>query len=212
MKNRWNDREARAFVARYKNAGVDLALRTYSARLIGQDPNLVLHGGGNTSVKTIRKTVTGEPVPVLCVKGSGWDLDTIEPQGHPAVRLDELDALRSLPALSDEAMVNILRTNMLDSSGPTPSVETLLHAFLPHSFIDHSHADAVLSITNQPDGERRVRAWVGDRMAIVPYIMPGFALAKLAAEIYERHPDVEGLVLLKHGIFTFGATARQSVT
>ncbi len=210
MKNRWNDREARGFVARYKTFGAELALRTYTARLIGQDPNLVLHGGGNTSVKMVERTMTGEPVRVICVKGSGWDLDTIEPAGHPAVRMDALEPLRSLPKLSDEDMVNILRTNMLESSGPTPSVETLLHAFLPHPFIDHSHADAVLSITNQPAGEKLTRAWVGDRMAIVPYIMPGFALAKLAAEIYERQPEVEGLVLLKHGIFTFGATAKES--
>src|SRR5258707_11805519 len=109
--------------------------------------------------------------------------------------MDALGRLGPLSRLSDEDMVNALRTNMLDSTGPTPSVETLLHAFLPHPFIDHSHADAVLAITNQPDGEKRVRAWVGKRMAIVPYIMPGFALSKLAAEIYERQPDVEGLIL-----------------
>jgi len=210
MKNRWNEREARAYVARYKAWGPELALRTYSARLIGQDPNLVLHGGGNTSVKTIRHSLTGEPVRVICIKGSGWDLDTIEPEGHPAVRMDALEPLRALPKLSDEDMVNVLRTHMLDSSGPTPSVETLLHAFLPHRFIDHSHADAVLSLTNQVEGEKRVRSWAQDRMAVVPYIMPGYALAKLAAEIYERQPQVEGLILLKHGIFTFGESARES--
>ncbi len=210
MKNRWNEREARAFLARHKSYGSPLALRTYTARLIGQDPNLVLHGGGNTSVKTVQRLPTSEAVRVLCVKGSGWDLDTIEPQGHPAVKMEALEPLRSLATLSDEAMVNILRANMLDSSGPTPSVETLLHAFLPHAFIDHSHADAVLSMTNQKDGEKQVRAWVGDRMGIVPYIMPGFALAKRAAEIYERNPDVEGLILLKHGIFTFGESAKES--
>lgn len=210
MRNRWNEREARTFITRYKSFGPDLALRTYSARLIGQDPGLVLHGGGNTSVKTLRRTLTGEPINVICIKGSGSDLDTIEPEGHPAVRMKALEPLRALPRLSDEDMVNVLRTNMLDAAGPTPSVETLLHAFLPHVFIDHSHADAVLSITNQPDGEKRVRAWVGGRMGIVPYIMPGFALAKRAAEVYERRPDVEGLILLKHGIFTFGATAQES--
>ncbi len=210
MENRWNDRDARAFLTRYKSVGPELALRTYSARLIGQDPNLVLHGGGNTSVKIVRTSLTGDPVRVICIKGSGWDLDTIEPQGHPAVKMEALEPLRTLPRLSDEEMVNVLRSNMLESSGPTPSVETLLHAFLPHAYIDHSHADAVLSITNQPAAERLVRSWVGDRLAVVPYIMPGFALAKLAAEIYERHPSVEGLVLLKHGIFTFGETAKES--
>jgi rhamnose utilization protein RhaD (predicted bifunctional aldolase and dehydrogenase)/NAD(P)-dependent dehydrogenase (short-subunit alcohol dehydrogenase family) len=210
MKNRWDDRQARSFVARYKADGADLALRTYSARLIGQDPSLVLHGGGNTSVKTVKSTLTSEQARVICIKGSGWDLATIEPQGHPAVKMDALERLRALPRLSDEDMVNALRTNMLDSAGPTPSVETLLHAFLPHRFIDHTHADAVLSITNQPDSEERTRAWVGKRLGVVPYIMPGFALAKLAAEIYERDPQVEGLVLIKHGIFTFGETAKQS--
>jgi len=210
MKNRWNEREARSFIARYKTAGADLALRTYSARLIGQDASLVLHGGGNTSVKTVSRTVDGESARVICIKGSGWDLATIEPAGHPAVKMDSLKRLRALPRLSDEDMVNALRTNMLDAAGPTPSVETLLHAFLPHRFIDHTHADAVLSITNQPDAEKRARAWVGKRLGVVPYIMPGFALAKLAAEIYERDPSVDGLVLVKHGIFTFGDSARQS--
>src|SRR5262249_23714849 len=210
MKNRWDEREARSFIARYKAAGPDLALRTYSARLIGQDSSLVLHGGGNTSVKTVRRTLDGESARVICIKGSGWDLATIEPAGHPAVKMEPLERLRALARLSDEDMVNALRTNMLDAAGPTPSVETLLHAFLPHRFIDHTHADAVLSITNQPDAEKQARAWVGKRLGVVPYIMPGFALAKLAAEIYKRDPSVEGLVLVKHGIFTFGETARQS--
>ena len=210
MKSLWKDRDAKAFIARYKTAGEDLALRTYSARLIGQNPYLVLHGGGNTSVKTLAKNITGESIPVLCIKGSGWDLDTIEPAGHPAVKLGALKKLRRLAHLSDEAMANALRVNMLDSSGPNPSVETLLHAFLPHKFIDHSHADAILSLTNQTLAEKRVRDWADGRMAIVPYIMPGFALSQLAARLYESHPDVEGLILLKHGIFTFGETAQQS--
>lgn len=185
-------------------------MRTYSARLIGRDPALVLHGGGNTSVKTAARAITGEAVSVICVKGSGWDLETIEPAGHPAVKLDALLKLRAFDQLSDENMVNALRLNMLDMSGPTPSVETLLHAFLPHKFIDHTHADSVLSITNQPDGEKKVLDWAGGRLSIVPYVMPGFALSKLAAAIYEKNPDVEGLVLLKHGFFTFGPTARES--
>src|SRR5438132_13189764 len=114
MKNRWNEREARAFMTRYKAYGPELALRTYSARLIGQDPNLVLHGGGNTSVKTVQRLLSGETARVICVKGSGWDLDTIEPEGHPAVRMDALEELRGLTRLSDEDMVNVLRTHMLD--------------------------------------------------------------------------------------------------
>jgi rhamnose utilization protein RhaD (predicted bifunctional aldolase and dehydrogenase)/NAD(P)-dependent dehydrogenase (short-subunit alcohol dehydrogenase family) len=210
MKNFWNESDAKNFLKAFAYIGEDIALRTYSARLIGQDRTLVLHGGGNTSVKTSMPAITGEPVSVLCVKGSGWDLETIEPAGHPAVRLDALRRLRILRKLSDEEMVNQLRINMLDAGGPNPSVESLLHAFLPHKFIDHSHADAVLSLVDQPDGGKIVRDWVGDRMGIVPYIMPGFALAKLAAEVYEKNRSVEGLILLKHGIFTFGDSAEQS--
>jgi rhamnose utilization protein RhaD (predicted bifunctional aldolase and dehydrogenase)/NAD(P)-dependent dehydrogenase (short-subunit alcohol dehydrogenase family) len=210
MRNRWSDRDAAQFKKKYAAVGEDLALRTYSARLIGQEPKLVLHGGGNTSVKTVMKDVTGRDTPVLCVKGSGWDLGAIEPAGHPAVRFEELKRLRRLLKLSDEDMVNALRANMLDSSGPNPSVETLLHAFLPHKFIDHSHADAVLALIDQPRPEKFVRAWAGDKLGIVPYIMPGFDLSKAASAVYEKNPAVEGLVLLKHGLFTFGATAKES--
>lgn len=210
MKSRWQDRGAKAFLKTYAAWGEDLALRTYSARLIGQDRSLVLHGGGNTSVKTTLRTMTNESVKVLCVKGSGWDLATIEPPGHPAVRLSALEGLRPLKQLSDEEMVNQLRINMLDSGGPNPSVETLLHAFLPHQYIDHTHADAVLSLIDQSEAETIVQDWVEGRLGIVPYIMPGFTLAKLASEIFEKNPEVEGLVLLQHGLFTFGATAQES--
>lgn len=210
MKNRWNDREARAFLRTYAREGRDLALRTYSARLIGQDAALVLHGGGNTSVKTLATGLTGEKIPVLHVKGSGWDLGSIEPAGHPAVKMDALLALRRLDRLSDEDMVNHLRTNMLDSRGPNPSVEALLHAFLPHKFIDHTHADAVLALLNQPDAEKRAEKWAGGRLGVVPYIMSGFQLAQATACAYKENPRVEGLLLLQHGIITFGDTARES--
>ncbi|HEY8515750.1 MAG TPA: bifunctional aldolase/short-chain dehydrogenase [Candidatus Binatia bacterium] len=210
MQSRWSDDDARAFRERYAAWGDDLALRVYTSRLIGQDPDLVMHGGGNTSVKTTVKNVLGEPVEAICVKGSGWDLDSIEPRGLPAMQLAPLRALRRLESLSDEEMVNQQRINLFDSTSPNPSVETLLHAFLPHKFVDHTHADAILALTNQPDGERIVREALGDRVAIVPYIMPGFQLAKLAAEIYERDPKVDAMVLLKHGFFTFADDARAS--
>ncbi len=210
MRSRWNDKEARSFVDKYKAHGEDLALRTYSARLIGQEPSLVLHGGGNTSVKTRVKDLLGGAVPVLRVKGSGWDLASIEPAGHPAVRLEPLTGLRALEALSDRDMVNFFRAHMLDSAGPNPSVETLLHAFLPHKFIDHTHADAVLALADQPRAADLAQEWAGGRLGVVPYIMPGFSLAKLAARVYEENPRVEGLILLKHGLFTFGETARES--
>ena len=208
----WNDPNAAAAVERYAALGVgeDLALRTYSARLLGSDPALVLHGGGNTSVKTGVRDIFGEVVEVLCVKGSGWDLATIEPAGHPAVRLAPLLRLRGLARLSDGAMVDAQRQNLMDSAAPNPSVETLLHAFIPEKFIDHTHSLAVLALANQPDAAAVIRAVYGDRVACVAYVMPGFDLAKQAALAWESAPNLEGLILLNHGIFSFGATAQES--
>ena len=163
MKNLWSDREARSFVRRYAKECVnrDRALRVYTSRLLGGEPALVLHGGGNTSVKTTMKDVMGQNIEVLCVKGSGWDMATIEPEGLPAVRLGPLREMVKLKRLSDEDMVNAQRVNLLDSTAPNPSVETLLHAFLPHKFIDHTHANAGLSLTDQKDGEALCRRLFG---------------------------------------------------
>jgi rhamnose utilization protein RhaD (predicted bifunctional aldolase and dehydrogenase)/NAD(P)-dependent dehydrogenase (short-subunit alcohol dehydrogenase family) len=212
MKSRWSDSDAKVFVSRYapKNVGEDLALRVYTTRLLGGDPRLVLHGGGNTSVKTDMRDLLGEKVDVICVKGSGWDMGNIEPADLPAVKLAPLRGLRTLERLSDEDMVNYQRINLLDSTAPNPSVETLLHAFLPHKFVDHTHSTAILALTDQPDGESIARDVFGKRVAYVPYTIPGFALAKSVADIFDRHRDVEGLVLLQHGIFTVGASARET--
>jgi rhamnose utilization protein RhaD (predicted bifunctional aldolase and dehydrogenase)/NAD(P)-dependent dehydrogenase (short-subunit alcohol dehydrogenase family) len=210
MQSGWVESEARAAVERYAAHGADLALRVYSTRLLGRDPKLVLHGGGNTSVKTTMADLLGEEAAVLCVKGSGADMAAIEPAGLPAMRLDRLLKLRSRTALSDEEMVRVQRETLLDPMAPNPSVETLLHAFLPHKFVDHTHANAVLSLVDQPDGEAICADLYDGRVGIVPYVMPGFALAKLAADVYEKKPDVEGLILHKHGIFTFGASAREA--
>ncbi len=212
MESRWRDADAEAMVAAYADRGVgrDLALRVYTSRLLGGDPRLVLHGGGNTSVKTQARDAFGDALDVLCVKGSGWDMAAIEPEGLPAVRLEPLRRLRSLESLSDEDMVNAQRQNLLDSAAPNPSVETLLHAFLPHKYIDHTHATAVLSLTDQADGAERCAEVYGETMAVVPYIMPGFALAKAAADAHARNPGADGLILLKHGIFTFGASAEEA--
>jgi rhamnose utilization protein RhaD (predicted bifunctional aldolase and dehydrogenase)/NAD(P)-dependent dehydrogenase (short-subunit alcohol dehydrogenase family) len=214
MKNLWSNGDASAAVAQHaaKGIGEDLALRVYTTRLLGGEPKLVLHGGGNTSVKTSMTDIAGVPVEVLCVKGSGWDMGTIEAPGLPAVRLGPLRDLHGLQALSDEDMVNVQRSNLLDSKAPNPSVETLLHAFLPHKFIDHTHSNAVLALTDQPDGEELARDLYGKRAALVPYVMPGFALAKKTSEIARANPDVEGLILLKHGIFSMGATAEEAYT
>jgi rhamnose utilization protein RhaD (predicted bifunctional aldolase and dehydrogenase)/NAD(P)-dependent dehydrogenase (short-subunit alcohol dehydrogenase family) len=212
MQSLWSDDAAETMVRHYEGQGVgrDLALRVYTSRLLGGEGRLVLHGGGNTSVKMDTTDLIGDAVEVLCVKGSGWDMASIEPAGLPAVRLAPLRRLRARASLSDEEMVNFQRTNLIDSGAPNPSVETLLHAFLPHKFIDHTHSTALLSVTDQPDAEAECRAIYGRRMGYVPYIMPGFGLAKKAAEVYEQDPAVEGLVLLKHGIFTFGDTAREA--
>ena len=210
MKSSWVDRDADAMVQRYAGNGRDLALRIYTTRLLGRDPKLVLHGGGNTSVKTRVPDLLGEEADVLCVKGSGWDMANIEPVGLPAVRLEPLGKLRALAALSDEDMVRIQRANLIDPMAPNPSVEMLLHAFVPHKFIDHTHATAVLSLVDQPNGPEVCAEVYDGRMAVVPYIMPGFGLAKKAAEIYDAAPAVEGLILLKHGIVTFGASAREA--
>src|SRR5882724_13501815 len=212
MENLWKDSDAKAAIASHgkKGIGEDLGLRVYTTRLLGGEPKLVLHGGGNTSVKTRMADITGQTIDVLRVKGSGWDMGTIEAPGLPAVRLKPLQELHGLQALSDEDMVNVQRGNLLDSKAPNPSVETLLHAFLPHKFIDHTHSNAVLSLTDQPDGAALAADLYGKRAALVPYIMPGFALARKCSEVGQANPDVEGLILLKHGIFSMGATAEEA--
>ena len=212
MKSLWNEDDARAAVAHWGERGASepLALRTYSARLLGAEPKLVLHGGGNTSVKTTAIDLFGEEIAVLHVKGSGWDLATIEPAGHPAVRLAPLLRLRDLNAMSDEAMVGAQRQNLIEADAPTPSVETLLHAFIPEVFIDHTHSTAVLALANQPNAAELIQRLYGGRVACVPYVMPGFALARAAAYAYDANPGIEGLVLINHGVFSFGPTARES--
>ena len=176
MINSWSDSEAQRFVQKYVATGVDrnLAVGVYSTRLLGQNPRLVLDGGGNTSVKITMKDLLGEDTEVLCVKGSGWDMAQIKPEGLPAVRLHPLLKLRSVEKMTDEDMANFERSNLLDSTSPTPSVETLTHAFLPHKFVNHTHSIAILSLTNQPDGEELCRDLYGDNMGIVRYVMPGF--------------------------------------
>jgi rhamnose utilization protein RhaD (predicted bifunctional aldolase and dehydrogenase)/NAD(P)-dependent dehydrogenase (short-subunit alcohol dehydrogenase family) len=212
MQSLWSDADAERMVERYVQQGVgrDLALRVYTSRLLGREPKLVLHGGGNTSVKTVVRDLLDDEAEVLCVKGSGWDMAAIEPAGLPAVRLAPLRKLRQRGTLDDEEMVRVQRANLIDPGAPNPSVETLLHAFLPHKYVDHTHSTAVLSVTDQPDGAERCADLYGGRLGLVPYVMPGFQLAKRAVEVFKDDPSVEGLVLLKHGIFTFGETAQEA--
>jgi rhamnose utilization protein RhaD (predicted bifunctional aldolase and dehydrogenase)/NAD(P)-dependent dehydrogenase (short-subunit alcohol dehydrogenase family) len=212
MRSAWAERDAKLAVDRYGQAGVapDLALRIYSTRLLGSDPKLVMHGGGNSSLKTKERDLAGEELAVLRVKGSGWDMGTIEPAGFPAVRLEPLRKIRARPALNDDEFAGVQRAFLLDPQAPSPSVEMLLHAFLPAAFVDHTHATAVLSLIDQPDSEKLCTEVYDGRLGFVPYIMPGFALAKISAEVFEKNPRAEGLILDKHGIFTFGADAHEA--
>ncbi|MFQ5504024.1 MAG: class II aldolase/adducin family protein, partial [Planctomycetota bacterium] len=211
MESRWQDADANSQVAqRPGDCNEDLALRVYTSRLIGRDAELVLHGGGNTSVKTRVLDLLGEEREVICVKGSGWDLASIEAPGLPALDLPGLRRLRELEELSDGEMLNQLRTHLLDASAPTPSVETLLHAFLPDKFVDHTHADAALVFGNRPEGAGELEELFGGRVGVLPWIMPGFPLAKRVARYREENPDSIGLVLHMHGVFSWGEHARES--
>ena len=205
MQNHWNEGDA-------SRCATDLALRVYSSRLMGRDKSLVLHGGGNTSVKTEEPDRFGETRRVLWVKGSGWDLETIEEAGFCPLLLDHLIRLAQLPALSDPAMVEELATHQTRAAAPAASVEAILHALLPYKFVDHSHADAVVSVTNTADGEARIREIYGEDVVVIPYVMPGFDLARAVASRFplEATPRTQGMVLMNHGIFSFGATARES--
>src|SRR6266581_2267213 len=205
MQSLWSDQEAGQFQG-------DLGLRVYTSRLLGRDKSLVLHGGGNTSVKIREKNLFGEEETILYVKGSGWDLETIEPQGFSPVRLAHVLRLAELPSLSDPEMVNQLVTHMLKASAPAPSIETILHGLMPQKFVDHTHADAVLSVSNTQDGEKRIREVYGKRCVVIPYLMPGFDLAQYCARELKRQgtPETVGMVLLNHGIFSFGESAREA--
>jgi rhamnose utilization protein RhaD (predicted bifunctional aldolase and dehydrogenase)/NAD(P)-dependent dehydrogenase (short-subunit alcohol dehydrogenase family) len=212
MRSAWVDRDAEAMVAEGAKAGIDrdLALRIYTTRLLGREPKLVLHGGGNTSFKTRTRDLLGEEVDVLRIKSSGSDMAAIGPEGMVAVRLAPMRKLRALATISDTELVGIERANLIDPAAANPSVEMMLHAFLPQKFIDHTHATAVLSVIDQPDGEKKCAELFGGRLAFVPYLMPGFGLAKKAIEVFERGKPSDGLILSKHGIVTFGETAREA--
>jgi len=180
----------------------------YGSRLIGSEPSLVLHGGGNTSVKAPFSDICGRSIDALYVKGSGWDLATIEEAGFAALPLARLTELLALDALPDANMMRELSAARLDPSAPQPSVETLLHALLPHRAVQHSHADAIVTLTNVADGERLVREVFGDSVIVIPYVMPGFDLAKTVASMCsdDACETAAGMVLLNHGLFTFGDT------
>ena len=205
MKNLWSDKEA----AKYSSS---LARRVYTSRLLGQDSSLVLHGGGNTSVKITEKNLVNHDEEILYVKGSGWDLEFIEKAGFSPVRMSHMLSLSKLDSLSDPQMVNELKTQLTNSSAPSPSVETILHAALPFKYVDHTHSDSVVTITNTSNGEKRIREIYGESVVIIPYVMPGFDLAKDVVRIFSEQysENTLGMILMNHGIFTFGDNAKDS--
>jgi len=212
MKNNWNNIHAKNYIKKYKekNISEDLALRIYTTHLLGKNNELVLHGGGNTSLKTTTKNIFNENIDVMHIKGSGWNMDIIDYPGLPAVELKPLLKTKKLSKLNDFDMVNLQRKSLLDSKSPNPSVETLLHAFLPFKFVDHTHANAILSLIDQPNDVEICKKIFGNKLGIVPYIIPGFDLAKLTYQVFKENENIEGFILLKHGIFTFGNTAKES--
>ena len=212
MKNLWNNKKANQYIKSYskKKISEDFALRIYTTHLLGSEKKLVLHGGGNTSLKETQKDFFKNTINVIHVKGSGWDMSNLNEEGMPTLLLDPLMKTLKLKQMNDDKMVKYLRNNLLNPSSPNPSVETLLHAFLPHKFIDHTHSNAILSLVNLVDSKKILKKLYGKKLGIVPYVMPGFDLAKKCYEVYNQNKDIEGLLLLNHGIFTFAETAKDS--
>lgn len=206
MKNQWNNAEAS------KYADSPQKMRVYTSQLLGREPELVLHGGGNTSVKATTTDFFGKEVETLFVKGSGWDLATIEEEGFAPERLEVLKQLAALEHISDFDMVEQQRLALLNSKAPNASVEAILHAIIPFRYVDHTHANAVLAIMNTENGVERIQEVYGKSVLIIPYVMPGFALAR---KVYEVAKDIdwnnyEGMILMNHGVFTFSDNARES--
>lgn len=210
MKSAYNKVDAEKIIKKYSNISQELALRLYTSKLLGSNPNLVLHGGGNTSIKLKQKNILGEEQDVLFVKASGADLANMTPEGFVALDLSFLRKLHTLDSLEDEEMESQLEIHKLLKSHLNPSVEALLHAFLPPKYIDHTHADSMLILTNQTEGTGLVKKALGPRVAVLPYTMSGLPLAKAVAAQYAKQPDLEAIVIINHGIFTFGEDALTS--
>ena len=188
MKSLWNNKTAQQYVSDYKKKKInkDLALRIYTTHLLGRNPKLVLHGGGNSSVKSVGKNLYKQNVDLIYVKGSGWDMSNLNELGMPGLELKPLLETEKLNDLNDNDMVNLLRSNLINANSPNPSVETLLHAYLPFKFVDHTHSNAFLSILNQPNSQAIIKKIFGNKLGIVPYIMPGFSLAKECLKVFKK--------------------------
>tara|TARA_B110000444_G_scaffold90697_1_gene85725 strand:+ start:66047 stop:68071 length:2025 start_codon:yes stop_codon:yes gene_type:complete len=212
MKNLFKDKEIKKIVKSYKKLGVcqDLAERIYTSRLLGSNKNLVMHGGGNTSVKSETKDIDGTNHKIIYIKGSGSDLESIEHNGFPAVKINPLKKLMMKKFITDEQMVDFIKKNLINTSSPNPSVETLVHSTIEEKFVDHTHSNAILEITDQPNGLKLCKDLFGNNLLIIPYVMPGYLLAKKIHSIYRPDNNIHGLILFRHGIFTFGNTAKLS--
>ena len=212
MKNLFSEKNNNYLIAKYKKLGIgkDLSERIYTSRLLGSDTNLVLHGGGNTSVKSKIKDIDGETHEIIYVKGSGSDLSDIGPRGFPAVKIQPILKLMKKKFISDEEMVSFIRKNLVDISSPNPSVETLVHAIIKEKFVDHTHSNAILEITNRPDGNKLCKKLFGKNFIIIPYVMPGYLLAKKVHQMYKQNKNLHGLILFRHGIFTFAENSFDS--
>jgi rhamnose utilization protein RhaD (predicted bifunctional aldolase and dehydrogenase)/NAD(P)-dependent dehydrogenase (short-subunit alcohol dehydrogenase family) len=213
MQNRWSEDKATQFVEKYgRQWGQDLALGLYAASLVGAEENLVLHGGGNSSVKTVHTNRLGEPIDAIYVKASGYNMAHLEPNGYTGLDLNYLKKLRALSELSDEDMASEFRTHILDARAANPSIETLVHVFIPGRFVNHTHPDAILALTNQENAEKIVREALGDRIVVLKYVPPGFKLAKAVASALDENPTATAMVLMCHGLVTWGDTARDCYT
>lgn len=198
MQNRWQVSEAEGKEA--------LEQLVYQSRQVGAEESLVLWGGGNNSVKERGTDLLGQPIEVMYIKGSGSDMKSIVPREYPAVRLDYVLPLLERDALSDEEMVAYLARCLIDPTSPRPSIETLLHAFLPWRAVLHTHADAILALTNTQGREKTVRECFGDNVILVPYLLPGFELSKRVGLAARQQPQAEALILMNHGLITWGDT------
>jgi rhamnose utilization protein RhaD (predicted bifunctional aldolase and dehydrogenase)/NAD(P)-dependent dehydrogenase (short-subunit alcohol dehydrogenase family) len=211
MKNRWSDNKAAQFIKKFRKVcGQDLAARLYSASLIGAEDSLVLHGGGNSSVKTAYTDLFGKKIDAIYVKASGYSMASVDPHAYTGLDLSYLKSLRSLSMLSDTEMSNAFRANSLDSNSAAPSIETLVHVLIPGKFVDHTHPDAILAVSNQADGEKRLKEALGETVPLLPYYPSGFKLAKAVAEVLDSNPATSAIVLMQHGLVTWGATAKES--
>jgi rhamnulose-1-phosphate aldolase/alcohol dehydrogenase len=192
-------------------AGLDaLDALTYRSNLLGADRALANIGGGNTSAKGTIVDHAGRETRTLWVKGSGTDLATITQKGFAALRLDDVLPLRAREQMDDATMVDHLVRSALRPDQPRPSIETLLHAFIPAAQVDHTHPDAIIALTSAPDGRRLAEEEFGDEIVWLDYQRPGFDMSRRIAELLEEHPTARAVLLAKHGLVTWGETGEES--